>query len=568
MQGLNRKILQAFGITLVLLLAWPQVAAAQARLTPLPRPHSIGVTQSAPVQARAQIQAAASASALASASGTPWTPLTNQPSFLVDGASNPILLMDGSVLVQDTGFPDWWKLTPDQYGSYANGTWTQIASLPATYSPLYHSTAVLPDGRMIIEGGEYLLNLAQTELVPTWSAQGSIYDPIANTWTPVAPPTFFGGDPSAGLTGQTIGDAESVVLPNGTYMQADCCTKQSALLDAKTLTWTQTGFHKYDPNDEEGWNLLPNGKVLDVNAYVPIPPFPYVPTGKNYELYDPKTGDWHVAGTTPVQLWDSWLTCGEMSQEPTNGPTFELGPGVLRPDGTVFYTGSNTCPGESGATAIYNSYTNTWKAGPYFPGNNNISDGPASLEVNGKVLMMASPGYGDPPSSFFEWDGRSLTQVPGTPNSPTDGSYFGNMLLLPTGQVLLTDFSNDIYLYSSNTGPQREWAPVVTFAPIFLQAGGRNYQAFGYLFNGLSQGAFYGDDIQAATNFPLIRITNLIDGHVRYSRAHDPSTMAVVSNELNSVWFDVPADQEVGISKLEVVANGIASEPVFVFVSK
>jgi len=568
MQGLNKKILRALGIASLALLVWPQPAGAQTRLTPIPHPHPIGVLQSAPVQAAAQARVRAAAEASTSTSASPWTPLSNQPSFLVDGASNPILLMDGSVLIQDAGFPDWWKLTPDHYGSYANGTWTQVASLPATYSPLYHSSAVLPDGRLIIEGGEYLLNLAQTELVPTWSAQGSIYDPKANTWTPVAPPTFFSGDPSAGLTGQTIGDAQSVVLPNGTYMQADCCTKQSALLDAKTLTWTQTGFGKYDPNDEEGWNLLPNGKVLAVDAYVPIPPFPYIPAGKNYEIYNPQTGDWHVAGTTPVQLWDSWLTCGEMSQEPTNGPTFELGPGVLRPDGTVFYTGSNTCPGESGATAIYNSYTNTWKAGPYFPGNNNIADGPASLEVNGKVLMMASPMYGAPPSTFFEWDGRSLTEVPGTPNSPTDGSYYGNMLVLPTGQILLTDFSDDIYLYSSSSGPQREWAPVLTFAPIFLQAGGKGYQAFGYLFNGLSQGAFYGDDIQAATNFPLIRITNLIDGHVRYSRAHDPSTMAVVSDELNSVRFDVPGDQEVGISKLEVVANGIPSEPVFVFVSK
>jgi len=42
----------------------------------------------------------------------------------------------------------------------------------------------------------------------------------------------------------------------------------------------------------------------------------------------------------------------------------------------------------------------------------------------------------------------------------------------------------------------------------------------------------------------------------------------VVSDEFNSVWFDVPANQEPGFSKLEVVANGIASEPVFVFVRK
>ncbi|HWE24570.1 MAG TPA: hypothetical protein VG496_11600, partial [Myxococcales bacterium] len=66
---------------------------------------------------------------------SPWTPLTNQPTFLADGAANPILLTDGTVLVQDAGFPDWWKLTPDASGSYVNGTWSQVASLPALPPP-------------------------------------------------------------------------------------------------------------------------------------------------------------------------------------------------------------------------------------------------------------------------------------------------------------------------------------------------------------------------------------------------------------------------------------------------
>src|SRR5207248_4503239 len=100
---------------------------------------------------------------------SPWTPLSNQPLFLVDGAANPILLTDGTVLVQDAGFPDWWKLTPDSSGSYVNGTWTQVASLPASYSPLYHSSAVLPDGRLIIEGGEYLLREDQSDFDAVWT---------------------------------------------------------------------------------------------------------------------------------------------------------------------------------------------------------------------------------------------------------------------------------------------------------------------------------------------------------------------------------------------------------------
>jgi hypothetical protein len=549
-------------------LAWCGFAEAQTypRLTPLPPrgPH-------------------ANVSSLVRPASSPWQALNNQPPFTSNacnegfpGAGNPLLLTDGSVIVQDAGCPDWWRLTPDSSGSYANGTWTEIASLPPGYAPLYHSSAVLPDGRVIIMGGEYDV-VDGVYFTPIWSANGAIYDPIANVWTSVAPPPFFSfiqNLPPPSPLMQTIGDAQSVVLPNGVYMQADCCTKQQALLNARTLTWTPTGAGKYDPNDEEGWNLLPNGQVLVVDAYVPLGGFPYIPTGTNSELYNPRTGTWHSAGSTIVQLWDSGLYCGELSA-PAPTPTFELGPAVLRSDGTVFYAGSNTCPGAAGNTAIYDSYTGRWQPGPVFPEVDgvtdiNIADGPASWEPNDKVLMMASPEYGSPPSFFFEWDGRHLTQVPGPPNAPTDGSYFGNMLVLPTGQILFTDFSTDIELYNPTITAETQWfqqtiAPVVFSAPQVLVPRG-SYQIEGIRFNGVTQGAFYGDDVQAATNYPLVRITNLKTSHVFYSRTYDHSSMAVASNALVSTHFEVPAVQEKGPSLLQVVANGIASEPVFVLV--
>jgi hypothetical protein len=559
----------------VAVLAWCGLAAAQSipRLKPIP-PRGPRSTASALV--------VADSSSATSSKSTPWQALNNQPPFTSNscntgfpGAGNPLLLTDGSVIVQDAGCPDWWRLTPDNTGSYANGTWTQIASLPSGYSPLYHSSAVLPDGRVIIEGGEYNV-VDGVFFTPAWTAEGAIYDPRADVWTSVAPPPFFtfiqNLPPPAPLM-QTIGDAQGVVLPNGVFMQADCCTKQQALLDARTLTWKPTGAGKFDDNDEEGWTLLPNGEVLAVDAYVNFN-FPYIPTGTNSELYNSRTGTWHSAGSTIVQLWDSGLDCGELNAPPPT-PTFELGPAVLRADGTVFYTGSDTCPGATGKTAIYDSNTGQWRPGPVFPvvdgvTDINIADGPASWEPNDKVLMMASPEYGSPPSFFFEWDGRRLNQVPGPPNAPTDGSFYGNMLVLPTGQILFTDFSTDIELYNPTVTPktqefQQTIAPVVFYTPRELARGG-SYQVDGIRFNGVTQGAAYGDDVQAATNFPLVRITNLKTSHVFYSRTHDHSSMAVASNEVVSTHFDVPALQETGLSLLQVVANGIASQPVAVFI--
>jgi hypothetical protein len=44
-------------------------------------------------------------------------------------------------------------------------------------------------------------------------------------------------------------------------MLASCCTKQQAILDLTTMTWTPTGSNKADINDEEGWTLLADGSV-------------------------------------------------------------------------------------------------------------------------------------------------------------------------------------------------------------------------------------------------------------------------------------------------------------------
>jgi hypothetical protein len=533
-------------IAAIATIAWPNIANAQ-RAVKIPPP----MRSQQPVAPIKDVAPRQNVTSNASLGPSRWTPLNNQPFFLVDGASNPILLTDGSVMIQDTAFPDWWKLTPDSTGSYVNGTWTQVASLPNSYSPLYHSSAVLPDGRLIIEGGEYLLNADQTRLVSTWSAQGSIYDPLADVWTPVATPTFFGG---FGPFPQTIGDAQSVVLPNGTYMQADCCTKDEALLDATTLTWTRTGKNKFDINDEEGWNLLPNGEVLTVDAYV----FMYEKNGTHSEIYNPAEGSWKSAGSTIVQLWDSARDCGGF-----NFSTSEVGPAVLRPDGTVFYTGANSCG--PGNTAIYNSVTGTWTVGPVFPDDLDIADGPAALEPNGKVLMAASPFFGPPGVEFFEWDGTSLTEVPGTPNAPFEPSYPLNMLVLPTGQILQTDFSNDVEIYTPAGTYEKAWAPKITSAPTFIGRG-HTYQLSGTLLNGVSQGAAYGDDIQAATNYPLVRLTNVNTHDVIYARTHDHSSMAVASPDVVSTNFDVPLGAEPGNNTMVVVANGIPSAPVTVLI--
>jgi hypothetical protein len=89
---------------------------------------------------------------------------------------------------------------------------------------------------------------------------------------------------------------------------------------------------------------------------------------------------------------------------------------------------------------------------------------------------------------------------------------------------------------------------------------GSTYLFSGTQFNGLSQAASFGDELETATNYPLVRITNDSTHHVFYARTHDHSTMGVATGTATvSTNFDVPTPMETGASTLEVVANGIPS---------
>jgi len=471
-----------------------------------------------------------------------WSGLAHQPPVAVN---NCLLLTDATVMCQQLVTNNWYRLTPDNTGSYVNGTWTQLASMSSAYKPLYFASAVLPDGRVIVEGGEYDCTSGCNA---NWQTQGAIYNPATNSWTAVLPP--------AGWT--SIGDAAGIVLADGTFMLSDCCSAKNALFNANTLTWTQTGNALSGKNDEAGWTLLPNGNVLTVDAF---------PTNSmNSEQYNPVTHLWSLAGTTPVSLVDNFTT--------STFHSFETGASILRPDGTVFFVGSNpnkTSPGNglsgSAHTAIYNTNTSSWSAGPDIPNHDAGNDAPVALLPNGNVLMQLAPPttgsvFGSP-SRFYEFDGTSIAQVlsPSTlcPGSCGFPSYVGGMLVLPTGQILLTEQSSLVNIYTPTGSPNAAWAPTIASVSGVLVPG-QTYTISGTQFNGLSAGASYGDDLQAATNYPIVRIVNQGTGHVFYAKTHGHSTMGVATGTAAvSTSFDVPNGIELGASNIFVVANGIAS---------
>jgi hypothetical protein len=481
------KVFRTFGIALLALLAWCSIASAQEPFT----------------------------------AGT-WTPTKNAPSSAV---AHAVLLTDGSVLVNSMFFSNhsdpWYRLVPDKTGSYINGTWSNAGSLPSGYNPLYFASSVLPNGDVVVMGGEYNNGSA------VWTTKGALYNPITNAWTSLTAPSGW----------TTVGDAQSIILPNGHMMMANCCTTQEAILTltGSTASWATTGTGKFDWNDEEGWTLLPGGDVLTVDAYV----------GQSsccklgYQIYDPTTGAWTTpSNNTVVNLVDPG--------------SLELGPMPLLPNGTVFAAGATT------NNAIYTPSTGTWVSAPKFGGTLDIADGPAAVLPSGNALFDTSPGVFNTGSKFFEWDGTTLNATSAPSNATVDSSYVGNMVVLPTGQVLFTDFSGTVEIYTANGSPCAGCAPKIKSVSTTLTHGSKGNRISGTQFNGLTQGAYYGDDNQSATNFPIVRITDST-GAVVYCRTHGWLGGVAQGTTLNTTAFDIPASIHTGTASLVVVANGIAS---------
>jgi hypothetical protein len=489
----------------------------------------------------------------APASTLAWT-----PAFAGLMLSNPVLLTDGTVMahISCTGF--WHRLTPDIHGSYANGTWKLAAEMPAGYAPRFFASGVLPDGRMIVEGGEY--NGQNCDDVET--TKGAIYDPKSDQWTSVAPP--------AGWT--TVGDAESMVLPNGTFLLSDCCGTALATLDPATLTWASvSATGKADSNNEENWTLLPNGDVLTVDAYTAGPNGGHVACGKGAEVYALASGTWQSAGSTINQL----SGCAGTIKD------FEAPTQILQPNGNVLVFGATAASTNQPVwTGIYKTSTGTWTSrvkmpqigGQYYT----MADAPAAALGNGQAVIAASPGvwstnqsaWYPSPTHFFTFNGTSFKQIGDVADSAKLSSFEMNFLVLPSGEILgvETDFTNSNILPAVCCAASG-WAPKIdTMSSTTLAAGG-TYSLKGKQLSGRSQGTAYGDDCQADTNFPLVRITNSATSDVAYARTFGFSR-SVAPGFVSSTRFTLPSGIETGASSLVVVVNGIASAPIAVMVTK
>jgi hypothetical protein len=458
-----------------------------------------------------------------------WTPLVNQSNN--NNAGLMLLLSDGSVIVPT--FPNgfvgntWQKLTPDSAGSYVKGTWTDIA--PMNDSRLDFGSQVLMDGRVFVAGGEYGSGKVSAE----------IYDPVLDTWTYTPTPVLHDVD--------SLMDCNTEILPDGRILISVAKVGTVYNGDSTVIYNPVSNTYIQGPNclqlhDESTWVKLADGSILmpDDNGFT-----------LTSERFIPSLNTWVADNNGPAPLFG-------LNDN-------EIGGGLLLPDGRAFILGG------SGKTAYYipsgNNTAGSWTAGPDIPMGCGAIDATASMMPNGKILCAVSPKslpsieYRDTTIYFeFDYTNNMFTQI-SRPEGGGDTTiipcYTTNSLNLPDGNILFCERSSQYYVYTPFGSPLISGKPTVSNVKMI---GCNSYQAFGTLFNGISEGSSYGDDAQMSTNYPIIQLKN--NGNVYYARTHHWNSTGLQRGALvDSVFFEVPANLPNAIYSLSVIANGIPSAP-------
>ena len=442
-----------------------------------------------------------------------WTQLAN---LAPSAAGTMLLLTDGTVMVQGNPVDTWMQLSPAANGSYANGTWSTLA--PMSLPRLYFASHVLQSGKVWVLGGEY----TGTPFGQTEANTGEVFDPVSNSWTPIASHP----EPS-------FGDVPSMLMAKGRFWRARCfpITPTCTISHRQLVVRRGESVSGSKRRGELGQAARQHGADLRIFESVDRP-------GQFAELYDQASNKW-------ISVSPSDRTArGVIPPLSSAALGYELGPLMLVRgqgiEGRVFAIGTN------GHTALYSPSRKLWAPGPDIVGTLGgvsalfgATDAPAAVMPSGHVLLAAdaSPTLGafQPPTQLFDFDPLANTISPVSPAIPdpnldVNPSYVTRMLMLPTGEVLFVDGSQQLWIYTPDGKPETSWLPIFAHAEY---NGAGVFTVRGVRMNGNSAGSGYGDDAESDENYPIVRLSDAA-GNVFYARTTNWSNTGVgrtVANE-------------------------------------
>ena len=348
------------------------------------------------------------------------------------------------------------------------GTWQTTGDLNT--GRFYHTATLLNDGKVLVAGGDILLNMGSSAVGISNSAE--LYDPATGEWT-------YTGSMNSGRwwhTATLLPDGKVLVAggiqPGHVHVVAGAdlgvgipMTDTAELYDPTTGTWSYTG----SMNSARGRHtatLLNNGKVLVAGGteYGIYPGLGTTGVVISAEIYDPATGAWTPTGPLNIRRSLHTATLLPGGNVLVAGGQVEVlayaaaasgevrapaNPGVARADHptTSLRGGSSSIPpvmwDTTASAEIYDPATGVWtntgnlKAARAFH--------TATLLKNGKVLVAAGSGGMIVLAEGLDTNGAGNTAELYDP-ATGDWSYTGNLnaartfhtaTLLHDGKVLV-----------------------------------------------------------------------------------------------------------------------------------
>jgi hypothetical protein len=397
----------------------------------------------------------------------------------------------------------------------------------------------------------------------------NIYDAASNSWSPSGTKVYPDSSDEEGWTRTSEGsivnyDLFQSIATNGSYAEK---------YNPKTGQW-----RSISPSDGTAQGTIP--QLSSPNLGYELGPSLRLQDGRVFEI----GANQNTAVYNPI--WNTWEAGPEISGT-LNGIASPFGaddaPAAILPNGHVIFaadagasqitSSGNITAGSAVITGIPSTaiFQVFWSvSGTGIPGGAYIAsvDSPSQVTINTAATATASAdainwgGTFSNPTELFEFDPvmNSIHQITSTlpdANLPFEGSYPTRMLILPTGQLLFSDSSSQLWVYTSEDAPNPFLRPFITNINYL---GGGKFRLSGLQLDGQSSGAAYGDDDQMDSNYPIVRMVDS-HGNVFYGRTSNWSKIAVGEDGLETVDFRLNPDVTLGNYSLIVSGAGISSFP-------
>ena len=478
-------------------------------------PNTTVVEVESPTSVTMSAKATASGPTVVQFVGEPTSCFGDDPSILVPGHK----ILAGNLLGPAT-----------YLYSIAENSFTPSGTKAYNDSSDEEGWAVLPNGQ--------ILNYDLFQSIATNTGYAETYAPATRAWTSISP-----ADGTANGTLPVLSDPEVgfelgpiLRLLDGRAIVIGA-NQHTALYTPSSNTWTPGPDMRADLTGPGG--TIPNALFGADDAAAAI-----LPNGHVFLTAD--------AGPNPISL-DARTEAGSASVRVPSSAGLQSTWSVSQADGK-----NTTIP--PGAVIYSVDSPTSITLGAFDSSGNLVTINAQKTRGN---IGLVFGGVFSSPTQLFEFDpgAGTMTPVPGPAGSilSLEAAYPTRMLVLPTGQLLLSDSSNQLYVYTADGSAPAALRPAISRVE-YTDDG--VFKLTGTQLNGQSAGAAYGDDDQMNENYPIVRLQDPATGNVYYCRTRNWSSVGVGGNQPETVEFTLASAVTPGSYELTVVGAGIASQAV------